>query len=89
MAAVTPCSYKYSLMLSSDSLFRAVSLIMPLDEFDVLCSETSTGKLKKGLVFSKFSVWFEFFELSQQVAFGFLTFSPTLPYQKGLLFVFQ
>ena len=29
---------------------------MPLDEFKLLCSDTSTGKLKKVFIFSRFSV---------------------------------
>ena len=54
--AITPWSFKYSLMFSSVSPFKALSLIIPLVEFRVWCSETVTGRLKKVFIFRRFSV---------------------------------
>ena len=43
-------------MSASVSPFSCLSLIMPFEEFRVLCSETVTGKLKKVVVLRRFSV---------------------------------
>ena len=56
LTAVTPCGDKYSKMFSSVSSLRFLSLIIPFEEFNVLCVVTSTGRLKNLFSFSKFSV---------------------------------
>ena len=40
-------------MSASVSPFSCLSLIIPFEEFRVLCSETVTGKLKKSSCFEK------------------------------------
>ena len=61
-------------MFSSDSPFRALSLIIPFDEFSVLCSDTSTVRLKEVYILAV--VQFESFELFLPVTFDFSSFSP-------------
>ena len=53
---ITPWGLRYSRMLSSVSALKIGFLMIPFDEFKLLCSVTSTGTPKKEVCFFKFSV---------------------------------
>ena len=71
-------------MFSSVSCFKIGFLIIPFEEFRVVCSVTSTGTPKKRSSFFRFSVW-DFLDVSTNKVwfFNFLQF------QFGILSVFQ
>ena len=61
-------------MFSAVSSLRFLSRIIPFEEFKLLCTETSTGKLKNCVIFKRLSVWaFRVVSTKSVLFFNFLT----------------